>query len=135
MMSEQQLPPGPWTKCRTEGLADIVDANGNYIGTVDAAVADLMLRAERESDQAVITESWLESIGFQFDRDAGIHQGFISTGGDLSLFATRHLEYDSGPWERFEWKLDLRWLVKTPRNRGELRNLARVLGITLKEGV
>lgn len=104
--------------------------NGIFHGPVKAFDAALQVYEVEQFKRAMsVDEQWLESIGFLFDRDADLHQGHISF-GECSLYATRRVS----DWmtDGFEWTLDLKWVIKTPKNRGQVRDLLAALGVTTR---
>jgi hypothetical protein len=73
-----------------------------------------------------VNESWLVSIGFQFEREDEVHSGSLGL-----LFVMRRIDQ----FDYLEWMIDgdPKYQIKQPRTRGDVRRLATALGITLKE--
>lgn len=82
----------------------------------------------KDGDDQAVTEFWLESIGFDFDRSAEGHFGHISI-HECGLNALRYID----DFEYWDWRIDGKWQIPTPATRDDVRNLCRLLGAKLKE--
>lgn len=150
-----ELPPGPWQYCPWEHDYCIVRApDGEIVASILApmkqsefyasvprgspeaeagppkarAIAELMIRAEREADPTPLDAAWLLSVGFKaVPSDMGPEYHDHYQLGRLNLWQF----HGAGPGDG-EWLVnDADWIAI--RTRGQLRRLAACLGITLKE--
>ena len=125
-----ELPPGPW-KTHSPYESNRVDILcGGYGGIIARdvypAVADLLIRAERESDPTEITADWLRSVGFV---DDGVHIAMKRFGPDRNgMIQVYPEEHGGGGWFVNGTRI---W---SPQSRGDVRRMCAALGVELKEG-
>lgn len=132
--SAAALPPGPWRFIQhpLDGLGGVRDAENLLVaGHVLPAVADLLIRAEREADPTPVDLAWADTLSIRQKGRDDDDDLWVLGGGDTARTAVLHRRTVGGTF----WFISYGGIVlqHTPI-RGHVREVCRVLGVTLNEG-